>query len=398
MVWWRSFISLYCCRSSAPFQLFLFTVVTFGVVLPVVCHRLLYSYYYLKKWYLSPMSHDFLKKNLKEAEDAVQYFQRMHPEILQSPKAQDERFPKPWLVVTVVTVQRKAEYHYLMQVVAKFHQLLQNCSHCGSNRILLCNVQEEPEHNEDARVLKKFFPTIERFKDPKDLLGFKVNSQFEKEKQDYQYCMNNTLSRFDPKYVLMVEDDAVPEDDIFNVLHHLLTQRKSKTKLENALYIKLFHPERLQRYINPEPMRILEWIGVGMSVGSLLTFLYLKMFSKPEKLWQLFLYFMIYIMLLVELVGRHYFLELRRLSPQFYSLVPVTECCTQAMLFSAQSAQRALGYLDTVQCQSRFAKDTALYSFLWERHEYAFVVEPNLVRHIGLFSTLRGLTIDPKLL
>ncbi|XP_059497389.1 uncharacterized protein LOC132206703 [Stegostoma tigrinum] len=98
----------------------------------------------------------------------------------------------------------------------------------------------------------------------------------------------------------------------------------------------------------------------------------------------------LYTMLVVELAGRHYLLEWRRLSPQLYSLMPATECCTPAMLFSAPAARRVLAYLGSVRCRAGYAKDTALYALLREHGETAYALEPNLVTHIGLYSTLRG--------
>lgn len=222
-------------------------------------------------------------------------------------------------------------------------------------------------------------------------------NQFEKEKQDYVFCLEQSLLAYNPEYVLVVEDDAVPEDEIFPVLQHLLLARFSKPYLRDALYFKLYHPERLQHYVNPEPMRILEWLGLGMFLGPVLNCGYSWATGRPGLSWPIVLFFALYSMALSELVGRHYLLELRRLAPTLYNVVPVTECCTPAMLFSAPSAQRALGYLKGLHCRQGFAKDIALYSLLRTKGENAYVVEPNLVRHVGMYSSLR-LNDNPKLL
>ncbi|XP_006012308.1 transmembrane protein 246 [Latimeria chalumnae] len=396
MVAWRAWIRRRSRYSSPAFQFLTLTVVTFGLVLPLACHRLLYSYYFLKSWYLDAFSQDFLQRSQAAGEAAVRYFEELAREEHQEVDPMDRK--RPWLVVTIVTVKRKEEYHYLLQVASRFHRLLQKCNHCDRHEIHLCNVQEVPEEHTEARVLGKFFPLTEMYGEAKGRPLDMADNRFEKEKQDYQYCLSTTLSAFNPEHVLLVEDDAVPMEDFFEVLQHLLTQRFSKPYLRDALYLKLYHPERLQRYINPEPMRILEWIGFGLLGGSLLTALYFSVRGCPAGWWPVFLFFMVYAMVFVELVGRHYLLELRRVSPQLYNVVPVTECCTPAMLFSASSATRVLHYLDTVQCRPGFAKDMALYSFLKQKNEQAFVVEPNLITHVGLFSTLRGIVLEPKLL
>ncbi|XP_053159051.1 post-GPI attachment to proteins factor 4 [Hemicordylus capensis] len=380
--------------SSPCVHFFVLTVVTFGVLAPLTCQQLLHSYFYMRHWYLNSMSQEFLQQNQEDGLSALHYFERLQTPN-SSEKVASEAF-QPWLLITIITVQRRPEFHYVLQVASRFHRLLQECGpSCQHHRILLCNVEADPSSHQDAKLLAKSFPVVNRY-------GRRENSvlslnRFEKEKQDYAYCLERSLQTYNPKYVLLVEDDAIPEEEIFPVLHHLLQMRFSKPHLQNALYVKLYHPERLQHYINPEPMRILEWLGIGMFLGSLLGFLYSWTSCRSALSWPIVLFFALYSMLLVELVGRHYFLELRRLAPPLYNIVPVTECCTPAMLFSAPSAHRVLGYLKELRCRPGFAKDTALYSLLRTMSERAFVVEPNLVRHVGMFSSIR-LSDNPKLL
>ncbi|XP_054843522.1 post-GPI attachment to proteins factor 4 [Eublepharis macularius] len=382
-------------RWSNPFvQLFALTVVTFGVLAPLTCQQFLYSYFYVRRWYLSPMSQEFLKRNQEDGLSALRYFER-----LQAPNSSEKLGSDdfhPWLLITIITVQRHPEFHYVLQVASRFHRLLRECGpSCRRHRILLCNVETDPSSHGDAKLLTNFMAVVNRY-GGREKVELSLN-QFEKEKQDYTYCLEKSLQAYNPEYLLLVEDDAVPEEEIFPVLHHLLQMRFSKTHLQGALYVKLYHPERLQHYINPEPMRILEWLGIGMFWGPLLAFGYAWASSRSNLSWPIVGFFALYSMLLVELVGRHYFLELRRLVPSLYNIVPVTECCTPATLFSAPSAHRALGYLKELHCRPGFAKDTALYSLLRIKGEQAFVVEPNLVRHVGMFSSLR-MNANPKLL
>nr|XP_009681511.1 PREDICTED: transmembrane protein 246 [Struthio camelus australis]XP_009681513.1 PREDICTED: transmembrane protein 246 [Struthio camelus australis] len=383
------------CRWSSPFiHLLTLTVVTFGVLAPLICHRLLHSYFYLRHWHLNPMSQEFLEQNQQEGQAALRYFEEL--QILNTSKAPGSEAFRPLLLVTIITVQRRSDFHYVLQVASRFHHLLQQCgAHCQSHRILLCNVEPDPSSHQDVRLLSSFFPMVSRNKSRED--SDPGVNQFEKEKQDYVFCLEQSLLVYNPEYILIVEDDAVPEEEIFPVLQHLLLARFSKPYLRDALYFKLYHPERLQRYFNPEPMRILEWLGLGMFLGPMLNFVYSWATGHPSLSWPIVLFFALYSMALSELVGRHYMLELRRLAPPLYNIVPVTECCTPAMLFSAPSARRALGYLKELHCRQGFAKDIALYSLLQTKGENAYVVEPNLVQHVGLYSSLR-LNDNPKLL
>ncbi|KFP83488.1 Transmembrane protein 246, partial [Apaloderma vittatum] len=380
---------------SNPFvHLLTLTVVTFGVLAPLICHRLLHSYFYLRHRHLNPMSQEFLEQSKQQGQAALHYFEEL--KIPNASEASGSDAFHPLLLVTIITVKRQNDFHYVLQVASRFHRLLQKCGvRCRSYRLLLCNVESDPSDHQDVRLLSSFFPVVSRDKtgenpDPK------VNL-FEKEKQDYVFCLEQSLLAYNPEYILIVEDDAVPEEEIFAVLQHFLLARFSKPYLRDALYFKLYHPERLQHYFNPEPMRILEWLGLGMFLGPVLSGVYSWAVGRPGPSWPIVLFFALYSMAVSELVGRHYLLELRRLAPALYNIVPVTECCTPAMLFSAPSAQRALGYLKELRCRRGFAKDIALYSLLQTTGENAYVVEPNLVRHVGMYSSLR-LNNNPKLL
>uniref|UniRef100_F6TMI9 Post-GPI attachment to proteins GalNAc transferase 4 n=1 Tax=Ornithorhynchus anatinus TaxID=9258 RepID=F6TMI9_ORNAN len=391
--WW-----LRLSWSSLPIQLFLVSIVTFGLLAPLACHRLLYSYFYLRQWHLDRMSQEFLQQNLEEGQAALRYFEELRA-TNGSAFWTGPPVPRPWLVITIITVDRQPGFHYVLQVASRFHRLLRRCGpRCRGYRLMLCNVERDPDRHRDAKLLANFFPSASRFEEAGEgSPDAPPVNQFEKEKQDYAYCLEKSLQNYDPEHVLLVEDDAIPDEQIFPVLHHLLGVRFSESQLGDTLYLKLYHPERLQHYINPEPMRILEWFGVGMFLGPLLSWVYVRLTGRPGLSWPIVLFFAVFSMGLVELVGRHYLLELRRLAPALYNVMPVTECCTPAMLFSAPSAHRVLSYLAELRCRGGFAKDTALYSLLRVKGERAFVVEPNLVKHVGMYSSLRS-NFHPTLL
>ncbi|XP_072511042.1 post-GPI attachment to proteins factor 4 [Notamacropus eugenii] len=384
--------------SSPALHFFFLTIITFGILAPLTCHHLLHSYFYARHWHLNQMSEEFLEQSLKEGEAAFHYFKKLQALNTTLPKG-GQVPSRPWLLITIITVYRQPEFHYVLQVASRFHRLLHQCGQpCLSYQLFLCDVDGSSRH-QDAKLLASFMPVTSRFAGTKGVNVSRTvfRNTFEKEKQDYAYCLEKSLQSYNPEYILMVEDDAIPEEQIFNVLRHLLETRLSEPHLRNALYLKLYHPERLQRYFNPEPMRILEWFGVGMFSGPLLGWAYIKIANLPRLSCRIVLFFSLYSMGLAELVGRHYLLELRRLAPALYNVVPTTQCCTPAMLFPASSAQRTVSYLTEISCRNGFAKDMALYSFLQDKNERAYVVEPNLVRHVGLFSSLR-FNYKPKLL
>uniref|UniRef100_A0A8C5QDU1 Post-GPI attachment to proteins GalNAc transferase 4 n=1 Tax=Leptobrachium leishanense TaxID=445787 RepID=A0A8C5QDU1_9ANUR len=382
---------------------------------PFCFHSLLYSPLFSRSLHLRRMSHEFLLQSMQEGAGALHYFQqRVIPSPLSSEtkdynksvdctyRSTESRYAgiptqRVPLAITVVTTRRRPEYHYLLQVARGFMDRISECGDdCSGFQLFVCNVDTSPSYHTDACLLSHLFSAIERYTNekPEDYLN-----TFEREKQDYAFCLSHTLETFKPEYVMLVEDDAVPKADIFSAFFELVRVRFPKNPLGGGLYVKFYHPERLQGYLNPEPMRILEWIGLGVLSGLFLSWVYSSLFPQQRFTWWLVTAFMVYTMLLAELFGRHYLLELRRILPGLYNMVPATECCTPAMLFSDASARRTLSYLEEIRCELGYAKDTALYGILKKRGEWAWAIEPNMVSHIGLFSTLRGgFEEDPQLL
>uniref|UniRef100_S4RNA1 Post-GPI attachment to proteins GalNAc transferase 4 n=1 Tax=Petromyzon marinus TaxID=7757 RepID=S4RNA1_PETMA len=296
------------------------------------------------------------------------------------------------MAVAVVSVRRLEPY--LSRVVSRLLALLRACGlACERHRLLVCNAQAVPEDNVEAGEISALVHTVARFSESDPDAGKPpAQNRFEKEKRDYTWCLRRAATATeggDGGAVVLLEDDALPADDFFPVLHHLLGERRAASlRLRRALYVKLFHPERLQGYLNPEPMR-LEWVGAGGLCGLALTAVFLRLTRAPFR-WWLVAALTLHAMLCVEMVGRHYFLELRRASPRLYALAPATECCTPAMAFPSAAAALAVAeLLDAEQCAPKYGKDMALYAAMRRAKHGALVLEPNLVRHIGRYSSLR---------
>ncbi|XP_051939924.1 transmembrane protein 246 isoform X2 [Hippocampus zosterae] len=360
------------CSGGAARTLALFAL-TFGVALPAACHRLLHSYYFARWAYLDAMSRDALRQSLRRGQDALLFWQAARAD----PAAAAAELPRhPELLVTVVTTRRREAlpYHYLLQVV-------------------LCDVASGPDVNEDARLLERHFRVLRRPDERRPA----VNS-FEREKRDYVFCLRQAYRLARPRNLVVLEDDAMPLPDFFRVLRELLSRRFAA----RSLYVKLYHPERLQRYWNPEPYRLLEWAGLGLLGGSLLLGLLAAWnpCGLPLRPCAGHLALLAaYVMAAAELLGRHYLLEARRLSPQLYAVSPATECCTPAMLYPGNASLRVADYLDRAFCFQGHAKDTALYRAVRAAPgERSHSVEPNLVAHIGAFSSVRPNPAEPKLL
>ncbi|XP_058237962.1 transmembrane protein 246 [Hemibagrus wyckioides] len=359
-------------------------VLTFGVFLPLCCHRCLYSYYFLKSWYLEQRSEEALRRSYEEGQEALAYWRDM----VAGGAVQGDVSEGPELLVTVVTARRNdgVQYHYLLQVMRQLDILLRGCGRAPCAAVLVCDVESGLEGNEDAALVEKRFRVVRQGKGSNQDVNV-----FEKEKRDYVWCLRQSTEVMKPRNLVVLEDDALPCTDFFSVLRDLLGRRF----LSHSLYVKLYHPERLQRYWNPEPYRILEWVGLGVfgSSMSLLFLAFCTRFTLPFSV-PLFLFLVVYIMAGAELIGRHYLLELRRVSPQLYAVSPATECCTPAMLFPGNTSSRVADLLDATTCMRGNGKDMVLY-----RHaDSAHSLEPNAIWHIGAFSSIRANPPRPKLL
>lgn len=243
---------------------------------------------------------------------------------------------------------------------------------------------------------------------------------FEKEKQDYLYCLNATAGGYaggvfnnnnipsssspPSDAVLVVEDDAYPEPDIFGVLDDVVHSRSRRVaEFRSALFFKLYHPERLLGYLNPEPTRILEWIlfsAVAASflrcaLGVVVSSVIFRRRRAKVHVYQWFFCFL-FAMSAFELLDRNAVLQWRRLDPRLYAVVPAPNCCTQLLLFPRRQIPGVVSALSAVSCRSGFAKDAALDDIKRRHRIGAFLIEPNLVKHIGFYSTLRkAATVNP---
>ncbi|KAM4750558.1 post-GPI attachment to proteins factor 4 isoform 1-T2 [Anableps anableps] len=393
---WKVFFSQRQRWSSSLTQALALSVITFCIILPLCCHRLLYSYYFFRFMYLNSMSDEVLQKSLERGQDALRFWQSSSP--LESTRFGDV-VPNPELLVTVVTARRSEarDFHYLLQVMQRLSSIAGSCGGRRCAEVLLCDVESGPEENQDAKLLEAHFKVIRRSTQEQQANREPVNT-FEREKRDYVFCLRQGWELVKPKNMIILEDDALPRQDFFRVVEDLLSRRFAL----HTLYIKLYHPERLQRYWNPEPYRILEWVGLGLvgATALLLSIPYWNPFSLSFTLSASHLiFFTLYFMAAAELIGRHYLLEVRRISPQLYAVSPATECCTPAMLFPGNASQKVADFLDGSFCYKGNAKDMVLYHKVRTTPgERSHSVEPNLVTHIGAYSSVRPNPYRPKLL
>ena len=329
--------------------------------------------------------------------------------------------------VTVITSSRKQVHgsydpRYLTQVSSQLLKLMEleekqktNTHDSVQYKLFLCNVDQKPLNHEEVNSLMELITT---FASEKRFVLSSYSDLFEKEKEDYVFCLKKTLlfelsPGIRPDYVVLIEDDAYPSTNLFPVLTYILhshmeTRNRAnfitKNK-ESIAYVKLYHPRRLQSFISLEPDRLPELLGISMLFGTLLTGLYA--YIKPKIYFSIskgsvnlcFVLFVIYSGMLAFCIGRQNIMAFRQLSKHLYAFVPAPHCCTPAMLFPSGNAWHLIDKLAHVKCRAGYGKDTALFDIMRDSNMSAFMVSPSLFEHIGMYSMLRrGKLVDPDIL
>lgn len=385
------------------------------MLLPLVCHNLKYSVYYLNTFADKNEAKDAMRAdNTQRLTEAKRYIQMLDQTKLHRMLGHEHKGKELDVVISIVTVSRNRhkidsyEPRYLTQVVSRLLYLMHNAVATGfpySLQLEICNVDHDPQSYEEAKSLVKYVSMVNRF----NKTYLTIDHPLEKEKKDYVFCLN-MARKYNPRHILLMEDDAIPIDDFFPVLQHTISHHLDQKYNRGAFhpvedhiaYVKLYHPERLTGFISLEPERIPEWMAYALIFSSISAAFYCQQNGRINVSFHLawFVLF-VYFVAVVFLIGRQHLNEFRRLlPPHLYSFVPAPSCCTPAMLFPRAGADVVIDYLNNVRCKMSFGKDIALEQFLQQSSEprwRAFLVQPNIVSHIGMYSALRAALVDPFL-
>jgi hypothetical protein len=371
----------------------------------------------------------FRLENLNRVAEAEQYFSSLKSAEMNLREttfhSSNEEQPGIKVALTVITVSRNRHSidaykpKYLTQIMWKYVSYIREHKNSDNNsnypvniKLSLCNVDHDPSSYEEARWIGQFVPSFQRFN--ATLIPFQrlnttnvsIAHVLEKEKQDYIFCLNESLV-YKPDYVFLVEDDAMPTEDMFRVLRHVLhtkvEYRHERGEMvrhkENLAYVKFYHPDRLLSFLALDRERLSELFGYAALLSLSLTGVIRVCFGRNRhtanvrKLWRKM---MVFTLLVLLSIGRTSVMEWRRFaSPTFYSYTPAPTCCTQAMLFPNATARHTISFLNSFPCSNETGKDDLLDRMLSEHQMTAHLVQPNTFTHIGMYSAVRQSLIDP---
>lgn len=294
------------------------------------------------------------------------------------------------ITIGVITVHREAKTHvtpgYLTQTLAKLDELIKLDNNFRI-ALFVCDVSAPHQLHIEATNMSFYFPTY------RGLSLHDGHSSFEKEKRDYICCLEKAMQTRS-KYIMMVEDDAVPRDKLFDTLHYLLHMHpKLATKPsvpDPWAYLKLYYPVRWRGF-GMEINEITDLISLAVLGGCFWLFAY-KMLNFSTRGFELvvFVIGMLYTVVLVYTVGRQYFLDFLRISKDIHRVIPAPECCTPSILFPVDKVEEVVSYLRTQSCTEKYPIDLALENFVKSKHYHRWLVEPNLFTHIGMVSSMKS--------
>ena len=403
--------------------------------------------------------------NKQRIQTAIDYFQQLHADkprrdrlnqLLQPAHGKD-------LAITIVTIDRlqskfSTRPSYFTQTVARLLQKVEQYYQREdgddddqeeeeeedritklSIELTFCVVDFLPVQNREVEFVRNStgLQVVMRFDNgtiaPANYL--QLTNRFEREKQDYVFCMNSTRSR-QPRFTLVLEDDAPPMYDYFNILENLLKQSRQNhhgsdynmfNLSSSVLFLKLFHPDSLLQFHALDAERIPQLLALA-TLMTLLSFLVMVLLANRRSIcilaaattstatnqrfhplhfaeishiyqrdfWPNFAQIFIYFALMALVIGRpnvvfHYQQSLVK-HLNMVSLVPAPSCCTPAIIYPQQSLPIVVDFLDKTPSHERYAKDGILDDL---RHSIesagkkAWLVQPNLHSHVGQFSVVR---------
>lgn len=329
--------------------------------------------------------------NRQRLQKATQYFASLNNS--SSTKFYTQVEGHPDLVISIVTVKRSSIYKdmlgYLTQTVASVDRTVKANQAALPTKVFLCNTDINGVAHSEAVKMSSYVPMVTKYDNELDKTKVKQLNIRQKETMDYIYCLEKAKS-VGSKYIIMVEDDSLPNDNFIQIIKYALHQIGES----EFAYMKLFYPLKWLGYAY-EITRVLELVSFGALGGGLFVVVCWASSDRRHSMTSQNVQFCIgaiYAVIIVLLVGRPNVLKLRTLSPHLYSIRPSSACCTPAMLYPREIVPRLISFLNSSkQLDSHVNLDLQIYAFSEQHRIPTYQMEPNVFRHIGIISSLSSM-------
>ena len=199
----------------------------------------------------------------------------------------------------------------------------------------VCNVDRNPNAYVEAIHLANIVRTFTRHITSSSSTQTPSNETLEKEKDDYVYCLRTTVALRRPRYVLLVEDDALPNAHMTTVLGHVLQTRLNRKYArgefwdsdDDIAYVKFYHPDWLLGYGSFDANRLPCLLAFG-AVASSLVLAVVRCISsslvRERDVYVTWTLLAVYAMMVAVAIGRSNIVHVMRMfPPHLYRLVEV---------------------------------------------------------------------------
>jgi len=311
------------------------------------------------------------------------------------------------LVIVVITTSRartladedrKRTFNlgYLTQTVARLLKIVRTDSTAAfqHKKLVVCSVDLQPQRFTEALELSKYVQVVSMYQNNSVNWQQVAGNMFEKEKDDYVYCLK-TASSFVSPYYLVVEDDVLLDERAIETVHFLMSYFGLFSAVD-WLFVKLYYPEKWSGY-SRSCETVVEVAGYSVLGGCLcvgivlLTPRHRKCLLNCRNL-PVFFWFVVgavFTALVCTSIGRQYVESWRHYFVSTHQLVAAPGCCTQAVLYPAHIISDLSSHLRRVHSDYDYSIDIAIDGFAHVRGLRRYLVRPNVARHIGLISNLR---------
>jgi len=308
------------------------------------------------------------------------------------------------LVIVVITMNREGyndgeqEMYigYLTQTVARLLQIFHsdNTAAFRRKKLIMCSVDRQPQTFTEALDLSNIVQTVFRYRNNSAQRHDDVTRNiYEVEKNDYVYCLQ-TASRYASLHYLVLEDDVLLDENAIETLNFIMNYFDLFATTD-WLFLKLFYPDKWSGY-DRSWKTVLELGGYSMLGGCVcgVVVLMIPKHRKSSSSYQnlrLSFWFVVgavFMALMCASIGRQYVESWRQYFASTHRLVAAPDCCTQATLYPAHVVSDLCAHLSRIHSDFDFAKDIAIDGFAHVRGLKRYLVQPNIVKHIGLISGL----------
>jgi len=358
-----------------------------------------------------------VQANDKRLSDAKLYLQSL-PMIDHSMATEEDSFAdveRYDIIIVVITMSRdkaladpdrrlKLNVGYLTQTVARLLKIVRDDRTASFQRkkLVVCSVDRQPQRFTEALELSNYVQVVSLYQNNSSAKRQDgAGNVFEKEKNDYVYCLE-TASRFASRYYLVSEDDVLLDERAVETLQFVMNYFRLFSAVD-WLFVKLYYPEKWSGY-SRSSQTVVEIGGYSVLGGCLYAAVVMLIARhrkcssncRREPLWLCFVIGAVFTASFCMSIGRQYVESWRENFASTHQLVAAPGCCTPSILYPAYIVRDLCRHLRRVRSDGNLGVDIVIDGFARERGLRRYLIHPNVATHIGFVSSLPRNSKSPE--